>query len=589
MLLDSLVILTYFAVIISIGLYKGRGDKTMEGFAVGDRNIPWWAVLASILAAEVSAATFLGAPGEGYEYRNFFYAQLAIGTILARVLVSIIFIKPYYDYRVISIYDFLRVRFGETTKNGASIVFLITRALASGTRLYVAAIVLVLGWENLYHVHALPLQAVWIYVGALFILTAFTAVYTALGGIKAVVWTDLIQATPHVRRARLRHLQPSPSHPGRMGHSHPAHPRASSPIPPTRQRRPRRRARQCPGHRRPRPRILEHRHHPRRSASGQNIRNVLETEYTVWAAFVASTFTTMATHGTDQDMVQRMLTAKDYVRSRLSLVLSGLIDLPLALCFLTVGILLWAFYQTPGMENPFAYYIVNQLPPGIRGILVAGLFATAMGSLSTALNALATSFTEDWYMPYINPGATPARVVRAARISTVFFSILLVAIGAFTAYSVLILHLRIIPIVLGIFGYTYGSLLGVFLAGMLTKSRGNNTGNIIAMIVGFIAVCHPQRPSQHPLGNHPRQSRRHPLETRMAPRDRLPMAHRLRQRHHLLHRHPFPHFARPAGNRPSSRRQRPPVICDHLMKRIATLSNCDHLPTPGLLDCAKWR
>jgi Na+/proline symporter len=184
-----------------------------------------------------------------------------------------------------------------------------------------------------------------------------------------------------------------------------------------------------------------------------------------------------------------MLTAKDYVRSRLSLVVSGLVDLPLALCFLTVGILLWAFYRTPGLEYPFAYYIVNQLPPGIRGILVAGLFATAMGSLSTALNALATSFTEDWYMPYLNPGATPARVVRAARVSTVFFSIILVAIGAFTAYSVLILHLRIIPIVLGIFGYTYGSLLGVFLAGMLTKSRGNNTGNIIAMIVGFIAVC----------------------------------------------------------------------------------------------------
>jgi Na+/proline symporter len=189
-------------------------------------------------------------------------------------------------------------------------------------------------------------------------------------------------------------------------------------------------------------------------------------------------------------MVQRMLTAKDYVRSRISLVLSGLIDLPLALCFLTVGILLWAFYRTPDMKNPFAYYIVNQLPPGVRGILVAGLFATAMGSLSTALNALATSFTEDWYMPYINPGATPARVVRAARVSTVFFSIILILIGACTAYAVLVLpNLRVIPIVLGIFGYTYGSLLGVFLAGMLTKGRGNNTGNIIAMVVGFVAVC----------------------------------------------------------------------------------------------------
>ncbi len=488
MFLDSLVILTYFAVIVSIGLYKGRGDKTMEGFAVGDRNIPWWAVLASILAAEISAATFLGAPGEGYAYRNYFYAQLAIGTIIARVLVSMIFIKPYYDYRVISIYDFLRVRFGETTKNGASIVFLITRALASGTRLYVAAIVLVLGWEKLYNVHLLPSQAVWIYAGALLLLTVFTAVYTALGGIKAVVWTDLIQASLmfgalgfaiysliHLIPGgwatvaeRAREIIPAPSDIAKLGQA------AAT-----------RQAQDTASH------AFAFWNTGITPGAGfwPNVRNVLETEYTVWAAFVASTFTTMATHGTDQDMVQRMLTAKNYVRSRVSLVLSGLADLPLQFCFLTVGILLWAFYRNPDMDNPFAYYIVYQLPPGVRGILVAGLFATAMGSLSTALNALATSFTEDWYIPYINPGAPPERVVRAARVSTVFFSILLVAIGAFTAYAVVVVHLRIIQVVLGIFGYTYGSLLGVFLAGMLTKTRGNNAGNIIAMIVGFLAVA----------------------------------------------------------------------------------------------------
>ena len=192
---DFLVIFAYFAVIISIGLYKGRGEKTMESFAVGDRNIPWWAVLASIMAAEISAATFLGAPGEGYEYRNFTYAQLAIGTIIARVLVSMIFIKPYYDYRVVSIYEFLLIRFGAKTRNGASIVFLITRALASGTRLYVAAIVLVLGYEMVFHVKLTPGQEMWIYVVALLVLTSFTALYTAIGGIKAVVWTDLIQVT----------------------------------------------------------------------------------------------------------------------------------------------------------------------------------------------------------------------------------------------------------------------------------------------------------------------------------------------------------------------------------------------------------
>src|SRR3954465_77022 len=146
-MLDLIVILAYFVIVISIGLYKGRGDKSMEGFAVGDRNIPWWAVLASILAAEISAATFLGAPGEGYALRNFTYGQLAIGTILARIVIAFLFIKPYYDYRVVSIYEFLKIRFGDASRNAASAVFLVTRALASGTRLYVAGVVLVLAWE----------------------------------------------------------------------------------------------------------------------------------------------------------------------------------------------------------------------------------------------------------------------------------------------------------------------------------------------------------------------------------------------------------------------------------------------------------
>src|SRR5262249_40136487 len=194
-LIDGGGIFAYFVSVIGIGLYKGRGDKTMEGFAVGGRSIPWWAGLAAIPAAGVRAATFLGAPDEGYASRNYTYAQLAIGTVLARVVVAFVFIKPYYDFRVVSIYEFLRVRFGERTKNGASAVFLITRALASGTRLYVAAVVLVLGYEMFSGVALAPLQQVWIYIGSLVLLTAATAIYTALGGIKAGGWADVIQAT----------------------------------------------------------------------------------------------------------------------------------------------------------------------------------------------------------------------------------------------------------------------------------------------------------------------------------------------------------------------------------------------------------
>src|ERR1700753_114536 len=115
-LLDGLVIFAYFALVIGIGLYKGRGEQSMEGFAVGHRSIPWWAVLASILAAEVSAGTFLGTPGEGYGLRNFTYVQLAIGTVLARIIVAYLFIGTFYKLRVVSIYEFLETRFGRSTR-----------------------------------------------------------------------------------------------------------------------------------------------------------------------------------------------------------------------------------------------------------------------------------------------------------------------------------------------------------------------------------------------------------------------------------------------------------------------------------------
>lgn len=462
--IDGLVIFAYFAAVIGVGLYKGRGSTTMEGFAVGNRDIPWWAVLASIIAAETSAATFLGAPDQGYFFRNFTYAQLAIGTILARILVAYIFIKPYYEYRVVSIYDYLRIRFGEKTKNSASAIFLVTRALASGTRLYVAALPLVLAYEMITGQTLTLGQQVQVYIIALTFLTVATAIYTTLGGIKAVVWTDVIQAS--VMFGGLGFAIWS-----LLGHIPGGWQGAMAKLTA------------------PNDLIFFDAGISSGRTLLENVRHILESPYTIWAALFGATFLTLATHGTDQDMVQRMLTAKDYSKSRLAVILSGLADVPLVLCFLLVGILLWAFYGEAGKAHPFAYYILHEMPMGLRGLLIAGVFATAMGSLSTALNALATSFTEDWYVPYINKQATDAQVVAAARWSTVVFSAILIIIGAVTAYGAVVLRSEIIPIVLGIFGYTYGSLLGVFLVGMLTKTRGNDTGNLIAMVAGFIIVA----------------------------------------------------------------------------------------------------
>src|SRR6266550_15109 len=332
--IDSTVLLLYFALIIAVGLYMGRKEENLEDFALGGRRMPWWAVLASLIAAETTAATYFGAPGEGFTFRNYTYLQLALGTILARILVSYIFIKPYYDYKVFSIYEYLTARFGVATKNAASAVFMFTRVLASGARLYVAAIALVLAYELIRGTRPGQTETLLIYIGATVVIVILTAIYTTIGGIKAVVWTDFIQASIM------------------MG-----------------------------------------------------------------SALVA------------------------------------------------LGLLYSAI--------PGGWHEIAQRHGGFH--------------LS---DFIATGFTRDWYEPYINPGATGEQSLRAVRWATVWFSVLMIAVASTTSYLVIVHpNVRIIPIVLGIFGYTYGSLLGVFLCGMFTKRRGNDLGNIIAMIIGFIVVA----------------------------------------------------------------------------------------------------
>src|SRR5437660_5582909 len=195
LVIDCAVLLLYFVIIISIGLHTGRQEGNPQHSALGGRAIPWCAVLGSLIAAETTAATFFGTPGERFTFRNYTYLQLAIGTILARILVSYIFIKPYYDYKVFSIYEYLTARFGPRTKNAASAVFMVTRLLASGARLYFAAIALALAYEMISGTRPNQTQTLLIYIGATIAIVILTAIYTTLGGIKAVIWTDFIQAS----------------------------------------------------------------------------------------------------------------------------------------------------------------------------------------------------------------------------------------------------------------------------------------------------------------------------------------------------------------------------------------------------------
>ncbi len=470
--IDALVIFAYFAIIIGIGLAQRSKSGSVEGFALGDRQTPWWAVLASILAAEISAATFLGAPESGYVKGNWTYAQFAIGTILARIIVSFLFIPLFYRHGVISLYEYLGTRFGSRSRTWASATFLVTRVLAMGTRLYVSAIILVLAWQLWRGVAVSPWEKFWIFASAVLLVTVMTAIYTSVGGIRAVIWTDFIQvgvlvaalgfsvffllgklpngwatATEHMKEPYFWNFAKPAADPGAWAW----------------------------------------------------IKNVLTSEYTIWAAVIGSTFVTMATHGIDQDTVQRMLTAKNRRESARATILSGFVDLPVVGCFILVGILVSAFYQTSGATLPagvvpreaFPFFILTQMPAGMRGLVIAGIMATAMGSLSTALNALGTSFARDFVIPWRERrgAVTEDERVRALRWSTVLFAGFIVLVGTATAYYMA--HnptAAIIPLVLGILGFTFGSLLALFFVAIFTRTRGNDLGNIIAMICGFAAV-----------------------------------------------------------------------------------------------------
>lgn len=479
-LIDSLVIAAYFVVIVGIGLYMGRKNKSVEDFALGNRSIPWWAVLASILAAEISAGTFFGAPGEGYKYRNYTYIQLMAGYLLARILVSWVFIPAYYKHNVVSIYEFLGTRFGPTTRRWASGVFLITRLLASGTRLWVPTLLLVLMWKLANPGETLSVQSEFILTGVVLIFVSLaTALYTAVGGIKAVIWTDVIQIVVLFCALgfSLFYL---------LGH--------------------------IPGGWDGAKQMLTGPDDLKVWDTGiddnlgvwANIKSILESEYTIWAAFLGSTFVTLATHGTDQDMVQRMLTAKNPRQSGMATMLSGLADIPINIAVLTIGILLSVFYTlnsdpqlpmavngAPAANKIFPHFVLTVMPAGLRGLVIAGVLATTMGSLSTALNSLATSYVRDFHFRWFGTPADDKGKVRAMRLGTTIFAFLLIGVALATSY--ISLHhpkLSIIGIILGVFGYTYGSLLGIFMVGLFTKNRGNDVGNVIAMIAGFVVVAY---------------------------------------------------------------------------------------------------
>lgn len=486
--LDLVIVGIYFAIIIGIGWHFSRRSGNVSDFALGGRSIPWWAVLASILASEISAGTFFGTPGEGFRLRNYTYAQLMVGYLLARLVVSAVFIPAFYKHNVVSIYEFLEIRFGPRTRSVASVIFLVTRSLASGSRLWVPTLLMIVIWNQLNPERPLGTwEQFWATGGALVLITVLTAAYTAVGGIKAVIWTDVLQIAVLFGALGFSvwYL---------LGHIPGGWEGAKSFLTGPHDLKLWEWKGDVPAD----PEFVK------KYGSGWGaIKSVLESEFTVWAALFGSLFVTLATHGTDQDMVQRMLTAKNKRQSAVATILSGLADIPVTYAVLTIGILLSVYYGhvvsdpalpmaagKPDNTRIFPYFVVDVMPGGLRGLVIAGVLATTMGSLGTAMNSLATSYSRDFHFRWFKTPDDDHARVRIIKLSTVGFALVLIFVGLATAFVKA--HnpgLSIIGIILGSFGYTYGSLLGIFMVALFTKSRGSETGNLIAMLAGIIVVA----------------------------------------------------------------------------------------------------
>jgi Na+/proline symporter len=353
-------------------------------------------------------------------------------------------------------------------------VFLFTRSLASGTRLWVPTLLIVVIWDHFHPEQVIdPWHQFWLTGGALVLISLLTAAYTAVGGIKAVIWTDVLQilvlfaALAFSLYFLLGHI------PGSWDGARKflTGPNDLS--------------------------FWQWRGDEPADTTWGEIKSVLASEFTIWSAFFGSLFVTMATHGTDQDMVQRMLTAETHQKAKRSLMSAAFLDIPIAAIFTFIGILLFVYYQQDPTFMPksnadiFSSYILNVLPVGLRGLVLAGVFATAMGSLSAALNALATSATNDWYVPFLVRSGkySDHNAMHAARWFTAIFSLLMFIVAGIFAYmKVADPSIRIIPVVLGIASYIVGPMLGVFLIGMLTKDRGSDTGNAIAVCAGLLTT-----------------------------------------------------------------------------------------------------
>jgi SSS family transporter len=431
---DVVIIAVYLIGITLFGLRFRKSQRSMRDYFLADRNIPWWAIALSIVAAETSTLTVIGTPGIAFG-GNFGFLQLVVGYLLGRVVITLLFIPQYFRGEMFTAYQLIDRRFGKALHRITSAVFLITRAAAEGVRVWAVAIVVnvALGTSD---------------IGSVAIVMALTLIYTFEGGMAAVIWTDVVQMVIYVGGTLAGFLTLTHLVPGGWPAIHAA-------------------------------------------ASSAGKLQVFDFSfsffktYTFWAGAIGGMFLNTASHGTDQLMVQRLLTARNQRDSRVALLSSGAVILAQFTLFLLVGAGLWYFYRLHPPAAPFASadrvfptFIVDHLPRGMSGLLIAAILAAAMSNLSAALNSLSSTTMIDFYLR-LRPQATERSRMALSRGATVIWGLVLFALALASRYS----H-RVLETGLTIASVAYGGLLGVFLLGLLTR-RANQTGTILGMLSGL--------------------------------------------------------------------------------------------------------
>jgi solute:Na+ symporter, SSS family len=433
--LDYAVIGAYLVAIVAFGSWFARFQKTTRDYFLTGRSVPWWAICFTIVATETSTLSFIGVPAGAYA-GNMTFLQIAIGYIVGRLLVSALFIPAYFRGELYTSYELLQRRFGAPVKNIAAVIFLATRTFADGIRLFATALVIAV-------VTQVPVTWTVLVLGIAMI------VYTVRGGVSAVIWTDVVQMFIYVGGALLVFFGLLRLIPGgweevtRVGADH--------------------------------FRIFDFSFDP-------------QAVYTFWAGLLGGVFLTLSTHGTDQFLVQRLLSGRSAKEASTGLVLSGIVVFLQFTLFLVIGIMLFTYYQGTPLPRPLdrndevlPLFVITSLPHGISGFIVAAIVAAA---LSPSINSMAATTVNDFYVKYFRPDADEATLMRVSRQATIFWGIaqIAVALGAqYVTRSVLDSGLSVLSL-------AAGPVLGAFLVGVLTRRIGA-TAMVIGMVTGIAVLA----------------------------------------------------------------------------------------------------